>query len=85
MIGVKHHGFETIEPIFIKSLKLALFYPDYDLPWAVRADASDIGVGGILIQERTAENGVVTEEVIKVVHQKFSGSAKCWAVIKKEA
>ena len=64
---------------------VALFYPDYDLPWAVRGDASDTGVGGLLVQERTSPEGVVTEEVIKVVHQKFSGSAKSWAAIKKEA
>ena len=70
----------------IESLEgtLALFYPDYELPWFVRADASDIGVGGLLVQERTASDGVVSEEVIKVVTQKFSGSAKNWAAIKKE-
>ena len=64
---------------------LSLFYPDYELPWFVRADASDVGVGGLLVQERTSADGVVSEEVIKVVHQKFSGSARNWAAIKKEA
>ncbi len=64
---------KIIEPL---GNTVAVFYPDYDLPWAVRGDAFNIGVGGLLVQERTSP---------EVVHQKFSGSAKSWEAIKKEA
>ena len=36
-----------------------LFYPDYSLEWILRTDASDFGVGGMLIQLYVREDGTV--------------------------
>ena len=75
--------FEKVKRALLKAV--SLFYPDYDLPWIVRPDCSDIGAGALLIQERTDENGVVSEEIINSAHKKFSGSARKWPPSKKEA
>ena len=75
--------FQKVKETLLKAV--ALYYPDYDLPWTVRPDCSDVGAGALLIQERTDENGVVSEEIINSAHKKFSGSAKKWAASKKEA
>ena len=65
-----------------------LYFPDYSLPWILRTDASQRGVGAILYQQRTVSNpegvGEVVSEPIAVVAHKFSGSATNWATIKQE-
>ena len=38
-----HADFEKVKRALLKAV--ALFYPDYDLPWTVRPDCSDIGAG----------------------------------------
>ena len=66
--------FVKVKDALLKAV--ALYYPDYDLPWVVRPDCSDTGAGAFLIQERTDENGVVSEEIINSAYKKFSGSAR---------
>ena len=71
----------------------AIHYPDYNLPWVIRTDASDYGVGGALIQiresncntnEEIAKGAKPQEEIIALVSKKFSEQAARWATIEKE-
>lgn len=57
-----------------------LHYPDYELEWLLRTDASTYGVGGVLLQKRGE-----TLEPIAFVSQKFSKQAQKWATIEQEA
>ena len=58
-----------------------LFHPDYSLPWFLYVDASDVAVGGVLIQ--VALDGV--QQVIAFVSKKFTTSSLRWSTIEKEA
>ena len=59
-------------------------FPDYNLDWVLRVDASDKAVGAVLYQERPDEFGVV-HEPIGFASQKFSNIASRWDAFKKEA
>jgi len=58
-----------------------LYHPDYTLPWFLYVDASDVAVGGVLIQV-TLEG---QQQVIAFVSKKFTSSAVRWSTIEKEA
>lgn len=58
----------------------SLHYPDYNLQWILRTDASTFGVGGCLLQ--VAPDGSV--QPIKYVSQKFSPQARNWTTIEQE-
>ena len=60
-------------------------FPDYDLPWVLRVDASDVAVGAVLFQERTDQGGNVIHEPIAFASQKFTAIALKWDAFKKEA
>ena len=62
----------------------ALFYPDYTKQFIVRTDASEYGVGGILLQVVKLENGNKQKQVIALCSQKFSDPATRWATIEQE-
>jgi hypothetical protein len=59
---------------------LTLFYPDYDLPWVLETDASDIGCGAILYQITDAGE----KQPLALVGYKFSGPARSWHIQDKE-
>lgn len=61
-----------------------LYYPNYDLPWTLRTDASQLGVGCALIQTNRLEEGVDREEVIALASKKFSEQAQKWSTIEQE-
>ena len=61
-----------------------MFYPDYDLEWILRVDASELGVGAVLLQVRIV-NGERVYEPLNVVSKKFSAAARRWATIQQEA
>ena len=73
------------------NIKLALqvactiYFPNYDLQWILRVDASDVAVGAVLIQ--VLEDGVHKGEhqPIAFSSQKFSDQAGKWDIFKKEA
>ena len=53
-------------------------FPDYDLPWVLRVDASDVAVGAVLFQERTSQAGVTVHEPIGFASAKFTATAFKW-------
>ena len=55
-----------------------LYFPDYNLPWVIRSDASDTAVGAVLFQEFPYANGAITHQPIAFVSHKFSGAAVNW-------
>jgi len=61
----------------------ALFYPNYDLEWILRADASDLGVGFVLMQIAIV-NGTEIMQPILFGSMKFSEIASRWHTYAKE-
>ena len=70
----------------VLSEALTLFYPDYDLLWLVRPDASTVGVGGVIFQQHTnlQNNNEITLQPIFIACQKLSHQAKNWVTIEHE-
>ena len=62
----------------------AIFYPNYELPWILRTDASDYGAGAVLIQVDKEEGGKDLLQPIAFWSQKFSEQALKWPTIEKE-
>ena len=61
----------------------ALYYPDYSLVWILRTDASDYGVGAVLLQIKIV-NGKPVLQPIAFWSKKFSEAAIRWPTIEKE-
>ena len=78
--------YKTILEIFKSSIQTAvtLHFPDYNLPWVIRSDASDHAVGVVLFQIYSDSNGAV-HQPIAFASQKFSGAAVNWDTFKQEA
>lgn len=62
----------------------AVFYPNYDLKWILRTDASDFGVGAVLLQVDDSVSPP-QHQPIQFVSQKLSPQATRWSTIEKEA
>jgi phospholipid-translocating ATPase len=79
--------YRTIFELHKKKLREAycLVYPDYSLDWKFKVDASQLGVGGMLIQERPMPDGSIQEEVISIVSKRFSSTAENWRIMEQEA
>lgn len=85
--------YELAFTIFKEELikRTALFYPDYDLPWILRVDACEDGVGFVLLQDPTgtyhsSEN--TTDPPFQPIlfgSKKFSKQARKWDMFNKEA
>ena len=71
--------FEAFKNDIIHSF--TLFHPDYTLPWFLYVDASDVAVGGVLMQV-TSEG---EQQVVAFVSKKFTTSSIRWSTIEKEA
>jgi hypothetical protein len=63
----------------------AVYYPDYELTWILRTDASDLAVGAVLIQLFVHEDKSVTEQALGFASQKLSAVAQRWSTYEKEA
>ena len=81
------HDYRNEFKVFIKGLQDAcqLFYPDYTLEWILRTDASELGVGAVLLQRKTNEDDSEVLQPIAFVAKKFSDAAKKWSTIEQEA
>ncbi len=62
----------------------SIFYPNYELKWILRTDASDFGVGAVLLQ---VDDSIIPfqHQPIQFVSQKLSPQATRWTTIEKEA
>jgi len=67
------------------SLSVSNHFPDYELDWVLRVNASDKAVGAVLFQERPDQFGVIVHEPIGFASQKFSSITARWDAFKKEA
>lgn len=70
--------FEDFKAALLESV--TLYYPNYDLPWILRVDASEDGVGFVLMQL----DGDIHRAVL-FGSKKFSDQAKKWDTFNKEA
>ena len=75
------HDYERIFEDFKQLLldAVTLYYPDYDKPWILRVDASDLGVGFVLLQ--------LHDDVLRPIlfgSKKFSEQAMRWDTFNKE-
>jgi hypothetical protein len=63
-----------------------IFYPDYSLPWVLRTDASQVGVGSALFQlfQETPSAEIVYQPIL-FASEKFSDPARRWSTIEQEA
>ena len=64
---------------------MTLYFPDYDLEWIMRTDASIIACAAVLFQVVVAEDGTKTYQLIGCASKKFSAQAYSWDIHKKEA
>ena len=57
--------YKTILEISKSSIQMAvtLHFPDYNLPWVIRSDASDRAVGAVLYDGCTTDNGQFASRV----------------------
>ncbi len=63
----------------------ALYFPDYNLDWILRTDASTHGIGAVLLQVFIASDGTEILQPISYVSKKFSDQARNWSTIEQEA
>lgn len=75
--------FERFKDAIVRAC--SLFYPDYNLDWIVRSDASEIGVGAVLLQVLVGESGATTQQPIAFSSKKFSEQAGRWSTYEQEA
>jgi hypothetical protein len=65
---------------------MGIHYPDYDLEWILRSDASRFGIGAVLLQVYVPPDG--SEPVYQPIaffSEKFSDQATRWSTIEQEA
>jgi hypothetical protein len=62
----------------------AVFYPDYSLDWILRTDASDYGIGAVLLQVFVKPDGTSELQPIAFYSKKFSEQAIKWPTIEQE-
>ena len=81
------HDYEAEYRRFIAGLQDAceLFYPDYNLEWTLRTDASELGIGSVLLQKKILEDGSIQWQPIAFISKKFSAQAQKWSTIEQEA
>jgi hypothetical protein len=65
---------------------MAIHYPDYELEWILRTDASRFGIGAVLLQVfHPTDGGEAVYQPIAFFSEKFSDQATRWSTIEQEA
>ena len=76
--------FEDFKKALVASV--ANFYPNYELDWILRTDASRFGIGAVLLQVLPATDGTdPVYQPIAFFSEKFSDQATRWSTIEQEA
>ena len=70
--------FDDFKQLLLQAV--TLHYPDYEKPWILRVDASDLGVGYVLLQ-------LIDDALVPILFgsKKFSEQASRWDAFNKEA
>lgn len=77
-------AFEDFKAALVNAF--AIYYPNYELPWVLRTDASKVGVGMVLFQIfRPSPESPPEYQPIMFESQKFSSQARNWTTIEQEA
>ena len=76
-------AFETLKEAIQESM--TLHFPDYDLEWIMRTDASILAVAAVLFQVVNNPDGTKSYQLIGCASKKFSQQAYSWDIHKKEA
>jgi hypothetical protein len=81
-----HDDYEDIFNKFKIALQesCALHYPDYELEWILRTDASQLGVAAVLLMRRKKDDGSFVLLPIAFASHKFSNAAINWTTIEQE-
>jgi hypothetical protein len=61
-----------------------LAYPDYNKPFHIATDASNVGVGGVLYQPNEYGGDITPDNIVSIVSKKLSGSQLNYPAYKKE-
>jgi hypothetical protein len=69
--------FESFKADILHSF--TLYHPNYEVPWYLYVDASDVALGGVLIQVVNQE-----QQVLAFISKKFTTSSVRWSTIEKE-
>ena len=64
---------------------MALHFPDYELEWIMRTDASQVACAAVLFMVVVDEDNKKTYKLIGCASKKFSAQATSWDIHKKEA
>lgn len=76
-------AFENFKVALMEST--ALFYPDYELKWILRVDASDFAVAYVLLQIYINDSQDEIHQPLLFGSKKFSEQAQRWSIYDKEA
>ena len=82
------HDYEAEFHNLIAGLQKAseVFFPDYNLDWILRTDASEVGIGAVLLQVKSNEdNNTSVMQPIAFISKRFTEAAQRWATIEQEA
>ena len=74
--------FQTFKDKLITACEL--FYPDYNLDWVLRCDASDIAVAVVLLQIQVSSDGTLIHQPLGFASAKLSDPATRWPIYEKE-
>ena len=80
--GSLHKRFEEFKQSLIHCFEI--YYPDFELEWVLRTDASTLGVGGCLFQLVPQADGSVIMQPIAMIAMKFSLTAAAWSTLEQE-
>ena len=64
---------------------MSLHFPDYELEWIMRTDASKVACAAVLFMVVVDEENKKTYKLIACASKKFSAQAASWDIHKKEA
>ena len=80
--GPYKEAYEAFKQALINACKL--YFPNYELEWILRTDASIVGASAALFQVFPNNDGSVTLQPISFVSHKFSETASRWSTLEQE-